>query len=181
MEPASGSRGRHSFVSNAPLAGSLAAALLALQPLSAFAALSISPPTSVSFTGVQLSGANLQTTASPAVGVTDWVGVSNGWNLTLSTTAFSGPNAASIPDPALSIQSAPSAVCASTCSSMPTNGVTYPVSIPQNNTAVKWFNASAGTGLGDFTITPTLSLAIPANTFAGSYTATETYSIVSGP
>lgn len=164
-----------------PLAAAFAAAFLALDPLTAFAVPSISPPATVTFTAVTLSGADQQTTAMPAVGVTDNDAVSNGWSLTLSTTAFSGQNGASIPDPALSIRSAPSVACASTCSSMPTNSVSYAVSIPQNNVAVKWFNAALGTGLGSFTITPQLTLAIPAKSFAGSYVATETYSIVIGP
>jgi hypothetical protein len=43
------------------------------------------------------------------------------------------------------------------------------------------FNATANTGLGNETAVATMRLAIPATTFAGSYTSTWTYSLVSGP
>lgn len=78
--------------------------------------------------------------------------------------------------------------CSGACvlASAPTNTVTYPVAIKQDNVAVKWFNAAAGTGTtgalgGSWPITATLRLGIPAKTRAGSYTATETYSITQGP
>ena len=43
------------------------------------------------------------------------------------------------------------------------------------------YSAAAGTGLGDQTITPTWTLAIPSKAVAGAYTSTWTMSIVSGP
>jgi hypothetical protein len=46
---------------------------------------------------------------------------------------------------------------------------------------VKFFNAASGTGLGSFTITPTITISIPANSFAGSYTTTVSVAIVNGP
>ena len=47
--------------------------------------------------------------------------------------------------------------------------------------AVKLFNAAANTGMGGFTVTPTVQVAIPANTYAGTYTSTVTVAVVSGP
>jgi hypothetical protein len=46
---------------------------------------------------------------------------------------------------------------------------------------VKFFNAAATTGMGKFTITPTVSIALPATTYAGTYTSTLTLAVVSGP
>jgi hypothetical protein len=46
---------------------------------------------------------------------------------------------------------------------------------------VKLFNATANTGMGGFTVTPTVQVSIPANTFAGTYTSTVTVAVVSGP
>ena len=43
------------------------------------------------------------------------------------------------------------------------------------------YNAAANTGLGNQTVTPTWRLAVPANTFAGTYASTWTISLVSGP
>jgi hypothetical protein len=52
-------------------------------------------------------------------------------------------------------------------------------------TAAKMYNAAAGTGMGNQTITPTWSLAVPATTWAGGagnpYTSTWTFTLVSGP
>jgi hypothetical protein len=46
---------------------------------------------------------------------------------------------------------------------------------------VKFFNAAANTGMGQFTITPTIGVFVPQNTFAGTYTSTLTIAIVTGP
>jgi hypothetical protein len=46
---------------------------------------------------------------------------------------------------------------------------------------VRLFNAAVNTGMGSFTITPTMIVSIPANTFAGSYTSTVSIAAVSGP
>jgi hypothetical protein len=35
--------------------------------------------------------------------------------------------------------------------------------------------------MGSFTVTPTVQVAIPANTYAGSYSSTVTLAAVSGP
>jgi len=35
--------------------------------------------------------------------------------------------------------------------------------------------------MGGFTVTPTVQVAIPANTYAGTYTSTVTVAVVSGP
>ena len=70
-----------------------------------------------------------------------------------------------------------------TCTS-PTNAITYALAVPAGAgppTAVKLFNAAAATGMGGFAITPTMQVAVPANTLAGSYTSTVTLAIVSGP
>jgi hypothetical protein len=48
-------------------------------------------------------------------------------------------------------------------------------------TAVKLFNAAASTGLGRFTITPSINVTIPGNSYAGSYSSTLTIAAVSGP
>ena len=66
----------------------------------------------------------------------------------------------------------------------PTNGVSYPYTLPAAATAptaTKIFSAAANTGLGNQTLTLALRLSIPANAFAGSYSSTWTYTLVSGP
>ena len=74
-------------------------------------------------------------------------------------------------------------VAGGTCTN-PTNSLSYSIGVPAAATApaaVKFFNAAANTGMGRFTITPTIQVAIPGNSFAGSYTSTVTVAVVSGP
>ena len=52
----------------------------------------------------------------------------------------------------------------------PTNAITYPVAVPAAATApaaVKFFNAAAGSGMGKFTITPTIGVFVPQNSYHG--------------
>ena len=42
-------------------------------------------------------------------------------------------------------------------------------------------NAAAATGAGQFTVTPTVTVSVPQNSFAGAYSSTLTLAIVSGP
>jgi len=42
-------------------------------------------------------------------------------------------------------------------------------------------SAAAATGMGSYSFTPTFTLIVPAATFAGTYTATVTLAVVSGP
>lgn len=168
-----------------PLALTGAALLgLLLLPHGAAASLSLTAPSTVSFGPVTLSGGDTSTTAQPALAVTDSDAVSTGWNLTLSTTAFTGPGGAGIPDPALSIPSAPAVTCTGpggVCASTPVNTVLYPVAFGQGGAAVKWFDAATASGLGSFNVVPTLQLALPASVRAGGYSATLTWSITAGP
>jgi hypothetical protein len=46
---------------------------------------------------------------------------------------------------------------------------------------VTFFNAAAGTGLGNYNVIPTVRVDVPANTHAGSYTTTITTAFVAGP
>jgi hypothetical protein len=74
-------------------------------------------------------------------------------------------------------------VAGGTCTN-PTNAITYPLTVPAGATAptaVKLFNAALNTGLGRFTITPSINVTIPGNSFAGAYASTLTIAAVSGP
>lgn len=142
-------------------------------------------PTSVSATPVTLNGTNQTTTYTLPLSV-DNTGMNNGngWNLTItSTTLTAGSH--TLANAASSIQSAPAVGgCTNSC---PTNSVSYSpaITIPAGSTfptAVKFFNAAAGTGKGTgITVTVTVTVAIPANTFQGSYTGTVNVAIASGP
>ena len=121
-----------------------------------------------------------------ATTVTDATGSGSGWNLTITSTQFTtgGGSPHTLSTSASSLTGVTnSCVGGATCTS-PTNSIGYPVAVPAGSTppaAVKYFNAAANTGQGQFTNTPSVSVSVPANTYAGSYTSTLTLAAVSGP
>ncbi len=134
---------------------------------------------------VTLDGTDKTASYTLPMTATDARGTGAGWNLTITSTQFStGAGGNTLATNASSIQSVSSAcVSGSTCTN-PTNSVTYPLTVPAGSTpptAVRFFNAAANTGMGKFTITPTVQVSVPANTYAGTYTSTVTLAIASGP
>lgn len=115
--------------------------------------------------------------------VADARGTGTGWNLTVTSTTFN-TGSHTLATTASSIASVSSAcVAGGTCTNA-TNSITYPLTIPAAATAptaVKLFNSAATTGLGRFTITPSINVTIPGNSFSGSYASTLTIAAVSGP
>jgi hypothetical protein len=117
--------------------------------------------------------------------VNDATGSGNGWNVTITSTTFStgGGSPHLLSTGASTVTGVTSACATGTCTN-PTNGISYNLAVPAGGTAptaVKLFNAAANSGLGNFTVTPTVQVAIPANTYAGTYTSTVTLAVVSGP
>ena len=145
----------------------------------------VSAPASISFSGT-LNGLD-QTISNPsAIDVGDATGSGTGWNITATSTTFAtAGNTHLLSTSATTVTAAPADACDSgaTCA-LATNSVTYPYTLPAAATAptaTKVYNAAASTGLGNQTVTPTWKLAVPANTFAGTYNSTWTLSLVSGP
>ena len=118
--------------------------------------------------------------------IQDTRGSGAGWNATITSTQFTtgGGSPHTLSTTASSLTGVTSScVGGSTCTN-PTNSVTYPVGVPAASsppTAVKYFNAALNTGAGQFTNTPTISVAVAANSYAGSYSSTLTLAAVSGP
>jgi hypothetical protein len=132
-----------------------------------------------------LNGTNQTPTDPFDISVNDARGSGAGWNLQITSTTFStgGGTPKTLSNSAASITAASSGCDQGTCTN-PTNGISYPVTVPADTAAptpVKIFNAAADSGMGDFTITPTLQVAIPANTYAGTYSSTMTITIATGP
>lgn len=147
--------------------------------------LSETGPTSVQATPVTLNGADQTTTYSLGLTVNDARGSGGGWNLTITSTLFNDGHGDQFASSASTIQAAPAVSCnaGGSCTN-PTNSITYPMTVPAAATApaaVKFFNAATNSGLGKFTITPTITIAVPANTIAGSYTSTVSVAVVTGP
>lgn len=144
-----------------------------------------SGPGSASATAVTLNGSDQTTTYSLGLTVNDATGSGAGWKLTITSTTFSTSGGAHLLSTSASnITGVTSACVANTTCTNPTNGVTYPLGVPAAATAptpVKLYNAALNTGMGSFTITPTISVSIPASTFAGNYSSTVSVAVVSGP
>lgn len=135
---------------------------------------------------VSLDGTDQTASYTLPITLTDSRGTGLGWNMTITSTQFTtgGASPNTLPTSASTI-TAVSSSCkpGSTCTN-PTNSVTYPLGLPSGATAptaVKLMNAALLTGLGKFTVTPTVSVSVPANSFAGTYTSTITLAVVSGP
>jgi hypothetical protein len=145
-----------------------------------------STPGSVTFPATTLNGQDKTVTAPQPLDIADATGSGAGWNITATSTLFKSGTYA-LPAGATTITSAPAApTCDSnvTCTPGGSTTVSFPYTLPAAATAptaTKVFNAPAGTGMADQTVTPTWSLAIPANAYAGSYTSTWTLSLVSAP
>ena len=133
--------------------------------------------------GLTLTGLDQTPTYTLPIEVTDTRTTSLGWNLTITSTQFT-TGSATLPTTASTITGVSSACNTGSTCTTPTNSVTFPVSVPAGAgppTAVKFYNAAANTGTGIVDSTPTVHVAVPANSKAGSYSSTLTVSVVSGP
>jgi hypothetical protein len=141
--------------------------------------------TSTPSVSVTLNGTNQVPTYTMNIATNDQTGSGSGWNLTITSTTFStgGGSPKTLSTTASQVTGVTSACARGTCTA-PTNSVTYPFTLPAGSsapTAVKLFNAAVDTGLGDFTVTPTVGVSIPANTYAGTYSSTITLAVASAP
>jgi hypothetical protein len=130
-----------------------------------------------------LDGTDQTVTYQLPLTVVDARGTGGGWNMTVTSTQFT-TGTRTLATSASSMTTVASACNAgSTCTS-PTNALTLPIAVPAGvtaPTAVKFFNSAANTGMGAFTVTPTVSVTIPGNAYAGSYASTVTIAIAAGP
>ncbi len=133
-------------------------------------------------TSVTLNGTDQTETFSLPIVVDDDTSSGAGWDLTISLTTFTNGSHTLATDVAR-ISSQPSASCNSgTCTNPTVSGVSYPLVLTADgSTTSKFFNATADTGMGNFTVTPSFTVTIPANAYAGTYSSTFTISITSGP
>lgn len=165
--------------------GAWIASTIALDPASA-ATLSLSTTAAPTFSASLPAGDQAPTYTLPLTVQDTRTGSAAGWNLTITSTQFTtGGGQPRTLAATASRATAVASVCAGGASCVTaTNSVTYPLTVPAGGTppsAVKLANAAAGTGTGVFTVTPTIGVTIPANSYAGSYNSTLTIALVSGP
>jgi hypothetical protein len=188
---------KHRKISTRVAVAAAAAAVAALAPAPAMAdvvtstgtlsggALSLSSAATPTFSAA-LDGTDKAASFTLPMTLTDATGLGDGWNVTLTSTQFStgGVTPRTLATNASTVTGSTAAcVDGSTCTA-PDNAIGYPLNVPAAEVApagVKLFNASVGKGMGKFTLTPTVAVAVPANVYAGEYTSTLTVAGVSGP
>jgi hypothetical protein len=134
---------------------------------------------------VTLDGTDQTPSFTAALSTNDETGSGAGWHLTITSSQFTtgGGTPRTFSTSASSITGVAVTCARGTCTA-PTNSATYPVVVPAGSgppTAVSFFSSAASTGMGDFTVTPTVQVSVPANTYVGTYTSTLTITVVSGP
>ncbi|MFF3687870.1 hypothetical protein [Streptomyces sp. NPDC002187] len=102
--------------------------------------------------------------------VTDGRGGNTGWTVTANAVDFTGPQNISVSAPGSSSYTAPNASVTGTATVTPSNlSALYPPAPVQVATDVSGINSA--------TWNPTISLTLPANALAGSYSSTITHSV----
>ena len=171
-------------ITSSALGTNWAAALATFKPLTCQSGtLTIGSPASTAFSGTTLTGLDGTATTTVAVTPSDLTGSAAGWNVQATSTTFTNGASRTLPVTATTVTGATSTAGSGTCN-LPTNTVTYPVTLPAAATAptaVKVFNAAAATGGGAMTVTLSFQLAVPASAYSGSYTSTWTFTVASGP
>lgn len=149
------------------------------------ATLAIATTAAPSFTANLNSGDQTKTFTVPLTLSDTRTGASAGlgWNTTITSSQFT-TGTRTLPTNVSTVTATSSACANGGLCTNPTSSITYPLAVPAGSgppTAVKFYSAAAATGKGVFTLTPTVSVAVPQNSFTGTYTSTLTISVVSGP
>jgi hypothetical protein len=133
---------------------------------------------------VTIDGSDQTVAYTVPLSITDVRGAGTGWNATVTSTSFNDGAGHTLPTSASSISAVAVACVAGGSCTNPTNAVTYGLAVPAGATAptaVKLFSAAASTGMGRFTVTPTVNVGILGNVYAGTYNSTVTVAVASGP
>jgi hypothetical protein len=149
----------------------------------ALGSLSLTPPSSITLPSATLTGSNTSVTTTSVLTPDDETGSLRGWDITATSTTFSNGAGKTLPTTAATMTGATSAAASDNCS-LPTNSVSYPLTVPAGSTppaAVKVFDAAANTGAGGANVTLSIKLSVPASAYSGTYNSTWTYTIASGP
>ncbi len=159
---------------------STAEANVTSQAVIAPGSLALLSASSVAFSGVTLNASPQSTTATQTLDIGDATGSGNGWNIQIAVTSpFTNAGGQTLQSSDFEVTTSPSVACdtGSTCT-LASNTITYPFVLGDSTPLV---SAAASSGMGNQTVTVAWAGTIPANAYAGSYTATWTLTLVSGP
>ena len=155
----------------------LAGTLTTTATVSGTAGISLNLPANPSITDT-LDGSDQTVNYAPVLGVIDARGSGAGWNLQISATTFSDGSGHTLA-PGTVTAAAQACQAGSSCTAATNSGITLPLTI--SGVAAKFFNAAVNTGLGKLNVTPTVAVAIPGSSYAGTYTSTVTLAATTGP
>jgi hypothetical protein len=143
-------------------------------------ALSITNPLAANFTPVTLNGSDQDTSAAlDAFSVTDARGTGAGWHITAQASQFSNAGATRSLAAGSLEMSEPTVAADGTTS--PDPGVEAgPYTVDNGPVSIASAALNEGMGVYDFSAT-TLTLALPADTYADTYLSTVTISAVTAP
>lgn len=114
--------------------------------------------------------------------VDDATGSGNGWSVSLATTPFTNPAGKTIAGPLLETsEGAVTCDAGATCTNAADAHSLVSTSPIVANTPTIVRVADAATGMGDQSMAPSFTLAVPANNYAGTFTSTWTVTIANGP
>jgi hypothetical protein len=162
----------------------LAGNITATATVSGAGALGLSHGGTATVGPVTIDGTDQTVNYTVPLSITDARGSGAGWNATVTSTSFNDGSGHNLGTTASSVSGVSSACVAGGSCTAPTNAISYPLTVPAGATApaaVKLFNAATSTGMGRFTVTPTIGVSVPGNAFAGTYSSTVTVAAVSGP
>jgi WxL domain surface cell wall-binding len=168
----------------ATAAVALAGNITATATVNGAGALGLSHGATATVGPVTLDGSDQSVNYTLPLSITDARGSGAGWNATITSTTFNDGSGHTLATSASDVSGVTSSCVAGGSCTAPTNSIAYPLTVPAGATApaaVKLFNAAANTGMGRFTVTPTIGVAVPGNAYAGTYTSTVTVAAVSGP
>lgn len=171
-------------VALATAAVALAGNITATATVSGAGALSLTHGGSATVGPVTLDGSDQTVNYTLPLTIVDARGSGAGWNATITSTTFNDGSGHTLATSASSVSGVTSSCNAGGSCTAPTNSISYPLTVPAGATApaaVKVFNAAANTGMGRFTVTPTIGVTVPGNAYAGTYSSTVTVAAVSGP
>ena len=132
----------------------------------------------IAFGNVSLGGADQTIPATAAVWqAQDARGTGDGWNVTLSSTSFTGAGTITVDN--FKVRQQQAQVVTVGGNAAPTSQVLSFQSL--SGTPLKMLSATGGAGMGTYDYTPDFQLTVPASTAAGAYTANVTVTINSGP
>ncbi len=143
--------------------------------------LSLLSANAVTFPAVTETGFDMTTSATQTIVVGDNTGSGNGWSVTLSSTQFTSGSGKTLSDSDFTVTALPTSSCSGTGTcTVAAFGNLYPFSLP-GSTAAKFLSDSTNAGLGDIQVNCQWNAAVPASTYAGTYSSTWTLTLASGP